>query len=152
MNTQLEKINLLKDKEFTYSFKVKDESYLWSEDQEVLQFGALSTTALMAEIHKCCYDILKNLLDYNQVTIVSHSCIDHLSSTPYSFKVFIKFKITQVVQNRVYFEGEVFDEINKIATFKVVRNIVSKRILKKNLNLKMESINFSGQLPNNNTR
>jgi predicted thioesterase len=146
MSTFLEKIISLKGKEFNYSFKVKDESYLWSEDKEVISFHALSTSSLLEEIHKCSYNTLKDLLDKDQVSVVSHSCIDHLSSTPYSFKVFIKLKITDVSYNKVHFQGEAFDEINKIATFELTRNIVSKKILRKNLNQKMESINLSGQI------
>jgi len=146
MNTFLEKITSLKGKEFNYSFKVKDDSYLWSEDNEVMDFHALSTSSLLEEIHKCSYNTIKDLLDKDQVSVISHSCIDHLSSTPYSFKVFIKLKITDVTYNKIHFQGEAFDEINKIATFELTRNIVSKRILRKNLNKKMESINLSGQI------
>jgi len=136
----------LKEKEFNYSFKVRDESYLWSEDKEVISFHALSTSSLLEEIHKCSYNTIKDLLEEDQISVVSHSCIDHLSSTPYSFKVFIKLKITDVTYNKVHFQGEAFDETSKIATFELTRNIISKKILRKNLNHKMESTNLSGQI------
>jgi len=136
----------LKEKEFNYSFKVRDESYLWSEDKEVISFHALSTSSLLEEIHKCSYNTIKDLLEEDQISVVSHSCIDHLSPTPYSFKVFIKLKITDVTYNKVHFQGEAFDETSKIATFELTRNIISKKILRKNLNHKMESTNLSGQI------
>ncbi|PNR96750.1 thioesterase family protein [Petrotoga sp. 9PWA.NaAc.5.4] len=141
MNILLERISLLKDKEFNYSFKVKDDSFLWQEDEEVKNFHVLSTTALIGEIHKCCFYTLKDVLDDEHVSVVSHSSIDHLSPTPYSFKVFIKLKITEVVANKVFFKGEAFDELNKIAEFEVTRNIVSKKMLRKYINQQLKGLN-----------
>ncbi|MGB4374279.1 MAG: hypothetical protein WBI86_02010 [Defluviitoga tunisiensis] len=143
MNTSLEKISSLKGKEFNYSFKVRDDAYIWSEDSDVIDFYILSPVSLLEEIHKCCYDILRRYLDNSFVSVVSYSKIEHLSFTPYSFKVFIKIKVTEVIENRVYFSGEVYDEIEKVAQFEVVRNIVSKKILKKNINEKINCTNLS---------
>ncbi|CEP78144.1 MAG: hypothetical protein WBH84_08220 [Defluviitoga tunisiensis] len=143
MNTSLEKISSLKGKEFNYSFKVRDDAYIWSEDSDVIDFYILSPVSLLEEIQKCCYDILRGYLDNSFVSVVSYSKIEHISFTPYSFKVFIKIKVTEVIENRVYFSGEVYDEIEKVAQFEVVRNIVSKKILKKNINEKINCTNLS---------
>ncbi|HOB16420.1 MAG TPA: hypothetical protein PK894_05525 [Defluviitoga sp.] len=143
MNTSLEKINLLKGKEFNYSFKVRDESYIWSEDSDVIDFYILSPVSLLEEIHKCCYDVLRGCLDKSFVSVVSYSKIEHFSFTPYSFKVFIKLRIIDVLGNKVYFSGEVYDEVEKVAQFEVVRNVVSKKILKKNINEKINCSNLS---------
>lgn len=128
-------------KEITFSFKVNDDSFLWSEEAELLEYHALSTSALLEEAHRSGYLILKEELSDDFTSVIFSTSLKHLKPTPYSFNVFIKIKIKEIKDNEVVFEGEAFDENEKVAEFKFSRIIISANYLKRKIHEKASKIN-----------
>lgn len=139
MEVILKEIKKLERKEFNYSFSVNDESFLWSEREEYKDFNLLSTTALLEEIFRASTEILEPFIP-EYVAVVSSAKINHIAPTPYGFKVYMKFKIVYVKENKVKFFVEVYDEIEKIAEAEFKKVIVSKKALKRKTNEKSSKL------------
>jgi len=127
-------------KEFDFNFDFNSDSFVWTEDNELSKEKLLSTSSLIEEIHQCAYKVLFDFLDKNETSVISNINFKHLSLTPFNLKVYIKIIPEKIVNNNVYFYGEVFDEVEKIAEFNLIRTVVSKNYLKKEKNEKLKRI------------
>ncbi|MCP5455950.1 MAG: hypothetical protein H7A30_06785 [Thermotogae bacterium] len=141
MDKMLENLEKLCGKEYTFSFRVIDDSQIWAEENKLEKINVLSTSALIEEIHKCAYKIIEeNIMNPDFISVVSETSLKHISFTPAGFNCFIKIKADETDENQVYFSGEVFDETEKVAEFKIKRVIVSYNSLKRKVNNKLNKI------------
>jgi len=136
----IEELKKLEGKEQVFSFKVLDDTFLWSEDEELLSLGTLSTSALLENVHRCGYSILKSVIPSNYVSVVGTTSIKHLSVTPVHSIVSIKILVKAVNENRVTFEGEAFDEFEKVASFSFERVVVSLGSVSRKIKEKSDKI------------
>jgi len=136
----IEELKKLEGKEQVFSFKVLDDTFLWSEDEELLSLGTLSTSALLENVHRCGYSILKSVIPSNYVSVVGSTSINHLSVTPVHSIVSIKILVKSVNENKVTFEGEVFDEFEKVASFSFERVVVSLGSVSRKIKEKSDKI------------
>jgi len=136
----IEELKKLEGKEQVFSFKVLDDTFLWSEDEELLSLGTLSTSALLENVHRCGYSILKSVIPSNYVSVVGSTSIKHLSVTPVHSIVSIKILVKSVNENKVTFEGEVFDEFEKVASFSFERVVVSLGSVSRKIKEKSDKI------------
>jgi len=136
----IEELKKLEGKEQVFSFKVLDDTFLWSEDEELLSLGTLSTSALLENVHRCGYSILKSVIPSNYVSVVGSTSIKHLSVTPVHSIVSIKILVKAVNENRVTFEGEAFDEFEKVASFSFERVVVSLGSVSRKIKEKSDKI------------
>ncbi|MGM0640594.1 MAG: thioesterase family protein [Thermotogota bacterium] len=118
-------------KEFDFNFRFNSEDLIWVEDEELSNEKLLSTSSLIEEIHESAFKILSDFLETDETSVVSNTALTHISLTPYNTNVYIKIIPENINNNNIYFVGEAFDEINKIADFKLTRTVVSKNYLKK---------------------
>lgn len=140
MREVIEELKKLEGKEQVFSFKVLDDTFLWSEDEELLSLGTLSTSALLENVHRCGYSILKSVIPSNYVSVVGSTSINHLSVTPVHSIVSIKILVKSVNENKVTFEGEVFDEFEKVASFSFERVVVSLGSVSRKIKEKSDKI------------
>lgn len=140
MREVIEELKKLEGKEQVFSFKVLDDTFLWSEDEELLSLGTLSTSALLENVHRCGYSILKSVIPSNYVSVVGTTSIKHLSVTPVHSIVSIKILVKAVNENRVTFEGEAFDEFEKVASFSFERVVVSLGSVSRKIKEKSDKI------------
>lgn len=140
MREVIEELKKLEGKEQVFSFKVLDDTFLWSEDEELLSLGTLSTSALLENVHRCGYSILKSVIPSNYVSVVGSTSINHLSVTPVHSIVSIKILVKAVNENRVTFEGEAFDEFEKVASFSFERVVVSLGSVSRKIKEKSDKI------------
>ncbi|HNV05780.1 MAG TPA: hypothetical protein PKH64_06650 [Petrotogaceae bacterium] len=140
MREVIEELKKLEGKEQVFSFKVLDDTFLWSEDEELLSLGTLSTSALLENVHRCGYSILKSVIPSNYVSVVGSTSIKHLSVTPVHSIVSIKILVKAVNENRVTFEGEAFDEFEKVASFSFERVVVSLGSVSRKIKEKSDKI------------
>ncbi|HPO26758.1 MAG TPA: hypothetical protein PK315_04745 [Petrotogaceae bacterium] len=140
MREVIEELKKLEGKEQVFSFKVLDDTFLWSEDEELLSLGTLSTSALLENVHRCGYSILKSVIPSNYVSVVGSTSIKHLSVTPVHSIVSIKILVKSVNENKVTFEGEVFDEFEKVASFSFERVVVSLGSVSRKIKEKSDKI------------
>jgi len=136
----IEELKKLEGKEQVFSFKLLDDTFLWSEDEELLSLGTLSTSALLENVHRCGYSILKSVIPSNYVSVVGSTSIKHLSVTPVHSIVSIKILVKAVNENRVTFEGEAFDEFEKVASFSFERVVVSLGSVSRKIKEKSDKI------------
>ena len=140
MREVIEELKKLEGKEKIFNFKVLDDTFLWSEDEELLSLGTLSTSALLENVHRCGYSILKSVIPSNYVSVVGSTSIKHLSVTPVHSIVSIKILVKAVNENRVTFEGEAFDEFEKVASFSFERVVVSLGSVSRKIKEKSDKI------------
>ena len=140
MREVIEELKKLEGKEQVFSFKVLDDTFLWSEDEELLSLGTLSTSALLENVHRCGYSILKSVIPSNYVSVVGVTSIRHLSVTPVHSIVSIKILVKAVNENKVTFEGEAFDEFEKVASFSFERVVVSLGSVSRKIKEKSDKI------------
>lgn len=140
MREVIEELKKLEGKEKVFNFKVLDDTFLWSEDEELLSLGTLSTSALLENVHRCGYSILKSVIPSNYVSVVGSTSIKHLSVTPVHSIVSIKILVKSVNENKVTFEGEVFDEFEKVASFSFERVVVSLGSVSRKIKEKSDKI------------
>ncbi|HOG33742.1 MAG TPA: hypothetical protein PLI39_04100 [Petrotogaceae bacterium] len=140
MREVIEELKKLEGKEQVFNFKVLDDTFLWSEDEELLSLGTLSTSALLENVHRCGYSILKSVIPSNYVSVVGSTSIKHLSVTPVHSIVSIKILVKAVNENRVTFEGEAFDEFEKVASFSFERVVVSLGSVSRKIKEKSDKI------------
>ncbi|HQO12177.1 MAG TPA: hypothetical protein PK741_03740 [Petrotogaceae bacterium] len=140
MREVIEELKKLEGKEQVFNFKVLDDTFLWSEDEELLSLRTLSTSALLENVHRCGYNILKNVIPSNYVSVVGSTSINHLSVTPVHSIVSIKILVKAVNENRVTFEGEAFDEFEKVASFSFERVVVSLGSVSRKIKEKSDKI------------
>ena len=140
MREVIEELKKLEGKEQVFNFKVLDDTFLWSEDEELLSLGTLSTSALLENVHRCGYSILKSVIPSNYVSVVGSTSINHLSVTPVHSIVSIKILVKAVNENRVTFEGEAFDEFEKVASFSFERVVVSLGSVSRKIKEKSDKI------------
>ena len=140
MREVIEELKKLEGKEQVFNFKVLDDTFLWSEDEELLSLRTLSTSALLENVHRCGYNILKNVIPSNYVSVVGSTSIKHLSVTPVHSIVSIKILVKAVNENRVTFEGEAFDEFEKVASFSFERVVVSLGSVSRKIKEKSDKI------------
>jgi predicted thioesterase len=134
-------INNIVDKEYNFNFKFSSEDLIWSEDDDLLNDKLLSTSSLIEEIHKAAFEILSDYLGNDETSVVSNIKLTHLSLTPYDTNVYLKIIPEKIINNNIYFKGEAFDEINKIAEFNLIRTVISKKYLKEQKEEKIKKIN-----------
>lgn len=134
-------IDSILNKEFDFSFIFNSEELIWSEDNDLFSEKLLSTSSLIEEIHKSAFEILTIHLGDDETSVVSNTKLTHISLTPYNTKVYLKLIPEKIIHNNIYFKGEAFDEIEKIAEFKLVRTVVSKNYLKKQKDEKIKKLN-----------
>jgi predicted thioesterase len=127
-------------KEFDFNFNFNSEDLVWSEDGELKVDKLLSTSSLIEEIHKSAFEILDEYLSEDETSVVSSTKLTHLSLTPFNTKVYIKIVPKKINNNNIYFKGEVFDEIDKIAEFSLIRTVVFKKFLKKEKEEKIKKL------------
>ena len=115
-------------KEGSYSFEVKSEDMLWKEKPEYFEMSVLDSSRLIEMINKSASMLIEPYLDEFHIPAMSSIYIDFLAPTPFGMKVYVKLKVVNVKEEllEVDLEGEAFDEIEKIAQFKIVKRIVNK--------------------------
>ncbi len=137
MKKDIEKII---EKEFNFNFRFNSEELVWIEDKEISTEKLLSTSSLIEEIHESCFKILSDYLEESDTSVVSNTALTHISLTPFNTNVYIKIIPESINNNNIYFKGEAFDEIEKIAEFKLTRTVVSKKYLKKEKENKLKKL------------
>jgi predicted thioesterase len=127
-------------KEFNFNFKFNVEDLVWSEDSELNQEKLLSTSSLIEEVHRSAFKVIEEHLDDFETSVVSKINLSHISLTPFNTKVYIKLVPEKINNNNIHFNGEIFDEIDKIAEFSLIRTVVSKKFLKKEKEEKIKKL------------
>jgi predicted thioesterase len=133
-------INNIIDKEYNFNFNFNSEDLIWSEDDDLFNDKLLSTSSLIEEIHRSAFKILSDYLGNDETSVVSNIKLTHLSLTPYDTKVYLKIIPEKFINNNIYFKGEAFDEINKIAEFNLIRTVISKKYLKEQKEEKIKKL------------
>ena len=128
-------------KEHNFDFQLNSELYYWTETNLNLKYQVLSTSSLIEYVHKCGFEIIKPYLTEKMVCVVSKTNFEHISITPQGFKVYVKLKVSKIIGNTILFEGEAFDEINKIAQFSFERKVISKKTLERKSLEKLNKLN-----------
>lgn len=140
MDELLRIIKGLEGKSFKFSFQIDEKNLLWKENKTSSELNTLSTSALLVEIHRCGFKVLEEYLDKEYLTVVSKSEIKHLSPTPKNFVIYIEINVKEVLNNKVIFEGNVYDELEKVAEFKFERFIVAKNFIERKLEEKKQKL------------
>ena len=133
-------IDSIISKEFDFNFYFNSDDLVWTEDEELKIDKLLSTSSLIEEIHRSAFEIIDEYLEKDETSVVSSTSLTHLSLTPFNTKVYLKIVPEKITNNNIYFKGEVFDEIDKIADFSLIRTVVSKNFLKKEKEEKIKKL------------
>lgn len=108
-----------------------DESMVWNEDGDVINYHFISPSSLLSLVHKVGYDLLDKFLPLNMTSIVLETCARHVRPVRAGDKVVIGVRVIGVDENKVKFRGIVMFRDEKILETEFTRIIVSKNYLRR---------------------
>jgi|GEM_PF-233862 len=108
-----------------------DESMVWNEDGDVINYHLISTSSLLSLVHKVGYDLLDKFLPFSMTSVVLETCARHVKPVKAGDKVAIGVRVVGVDENRVRLRGIVMSGDEKILEVEFTRIIVSKNYLRR---------------------
>jgi fluoroacetyl-CoA thioesterase len=111
-------------------------SFLWEGE------NVFSTPSMIAEMEETCRLLLKEQFLQNQESdsVGTHVNIKHLAATPVGTEVLLKAKITGVDDQRITFDVQAFDKIDKIGEGVHERFVINIPRFRAKFNEKLEKI------------
>ncbi len=94
---------------------------------------ALATFALIKEIHRACFAMVKDKLEEGKIAVTVKTEIEHVAPTPIGMNLHMKIKITEIIGRAISFDIRVYDEVEFVAKATHKRIIVDKYIVKSKL-------------------
>ena len=107
--------------------KVKSED-CWDQIEEDAP-RVLSTSALIAYVHRTAIDLLSSFTDENEINVSEATDVMHTGIAPFGNTVTIKVWVEKVRNNNILLKFEAYDEFEKIAYGRNRRKIISRTYL-----------------------
>jgi len=106
---------------------------------------AFATPMLVSLMDNAAYYAVKNHLSLGYESVGTRISISHIAATPPGMKVTARATLVEIYRNRLVFEAEAFDEVEKIGEGRLERFVVKRdgfmAKLKQKSGLKLKSLN-----------
>ncbi len=93
---------------------------------------AFSTPMLVSLMDNAAHQAVKNHLDSGYESVGTRIAISHIAATPVGMKVTARATLVEIYRNKLIFEAEAFDEVEKIGEGRLERFVIKRdRFLQK---------------------
>lgn len=108
-----------------------DDSFIWDEDDEMRNYHFVSSSGLVKIVLKLGYDILKDVLPEDLISVVSEVKIKHFLPVVAGTRLAVGVRVKSVEKNVVSFSGLITKNNQKVAEIEFDRVIVSRNYLRR---------------------
>jgi len=97
---------------------------------------AFATPMLIALMDEAALLAVRNYLPPGYVSVGTRISVSHVAATPKGMKVSARATLVEIYRNRLVFEAEAFDEIEKVGEGRLERFVVNQEKFMKKLESK----------------
>lgn len=101
---------------------------------------AFATPMLVSLMDNAAHEAVKNHLPEGYVSVGTRISIAHVAATPRGMTVTARATLVEVYRNRLVFEAEAFDEIEKVGEGRLERFIVHRESFMRKLENKSQGV------------
>lgn len=94
---------------------------------------AFATPMLISLMDNAAHEAVKHHLPEGYVSVGTRISISHIAATPQGMKVTARATLVEIYRNRLVFEAEAFDEVEKVGEGRLERFIVHRESFLKKL-------------------
>ncbi len=94
---------------------------------------AFATPMLISLMDNAAHEAVKHHLPEGYVSVGTRISISHIAATPQGMKVTARATLIEIYRNRLVFEAEAFDEVEKVGEGRLERFIVHRESFMKKL-------------------
>ncbi|NSW75940.1 MAG: hypothetical protein HPY68_04045 [Candidatus Atribacteria bacterium] len=99
---------------------------------------AFATPMLISLMDNAAHEAVKHHLPEGYVSVGTRISISHIAATPQGMKVTARATLVEIYRNRLVFEAEAFDEVEKVGEGRLERFIVHRESFLKKLENKSQ--------------
>jgi|UniRef100_A0A7V4DE64 predicted thioesterase len=99
---------------------------------------AFATPMLVSLMDNAAHEAVKHHLPEGYVSVGTRISISHIAATPKGMKVTARATLVEIYRNRLVFEAEAFDEVEKVGEGRLERFVVNREWFMKRLEAKAE--------------
>lgn len=99
---------------------------------------AFATPMLISLMDNAAHEAVKHHLPEGYVSVGTRISISHIAATPQGMKVTARATLVEIYRNRLVFEAEAFDEVEKVGEGRLERFIVHRESFLKKLESKSQ--------------
>lgn len=118
------------------SMVVSDESTADRFDPDMVP--AFATPMLVSLMDNAAHEAVKHHLPEGYVSVGTRISISHIAATPKGMKVTARATLVEIYRNRLVFEAEAFDEVEKVGEGRLERFVVNREWFMKRLESKLQ--------------
>ncbi len=97
---------------------------------------AFATPMLVSLMDNAAHEAVKHHLPEGYVSVGTRISISHIAATPKGMKVTARATLVEIYRNRLVFEAEAFDEVEKVGEGRLERFVVNREWFMKRLESK----------------
>lgn len=101
---------------------------------------AFATPMLLSLMDNAAHEAVKNHLPEGYVSVGTRLSISHVAATPKGMQVTARATLVEIHRNRLVFEAEAFDEVEKVGEGRLERFVINRDSFLKKLEPKLNSI------------
>lgn len=101
---------------------------------------AFATPMLVSLMDNAAHEAVKNHLPEGYVSVGTRISISHIAATPRGMKVAARATLVEIYRNRLVFEAEAFDEMEKVGEGRLERFVVHRESFLKKLEGKLQEM------------
>jgi predicted thioesterase len=94
---------------------------------------AFATPMLVSLMDNAAHEAVKRHLPEGYVSVGTRISVSHIAATPQGMKVTARATLVEIYRNRLVFEAEAFDEVEKVGEGRLERFIVHRESFMKKL-------------------
>lgn len=118
------------------SMVVNDENTADRFDPDMVP--AFATPMLVSLMDNAAHEAVKHHLPEGYVSVGTRISISHIAATPKGMKVTARATLVEIYRNRLVFEAEAFDEVEKVGEGRLERFVVNREWFMKRLESKLQ--------------
>ncbi|MGQ9472676.1 MAG: thioesterase family protein [Candidatus Caldatribacteriaceae bacterium] len=101
---------------------------------------AFATPMLVSLMDNAAHEAVKNHLPEGYVSVGTRISISHIAATPRGVRVTARATLVEIYRNRLVFEAEAFDEMEKVGEGRLERFVVHRESFLKKLEAKLQEM------------
>ncbi|MCD6156082.1 MAG: thioesterase family protein [Candidatus Atribacteria bacterium] len=87
---------------------------------------AFATPMLIALMDNAAHQAVKNHLPEGYISVGTRVSVSHVAATPKGMKVTVRATLVEIYRNKLVFEAEAFDEVEKIGEGRLERFVINR--------------------------
>ncbi len=87
---------------------------------------AFATPMLVSLMDNAAHQAVKNHLPEGYISVGTRVSVSHVAATPKGMKVTVRATLVEIYRNKLVFEAEAFDEVEKIGEGRLERFVINR--------------------------